>query len=121
MARRLSDNRDLAGRAAGVALGLVVFAGTAWAQLPADPKANPLAPARPPVTAQQDPTTPPERVAPPSPNIGKSLRGAETGVLHPQGNVDPGMKRQPPDANRFPMPVIPPGGTSGTQPRAVPK
>lgn len=99
--------------AAGAALicASMVFVGVASAQLPADPKANPPTPARPPATAQQNPTTPPERVAPPSPNIGKSLRGAETGVLHPRENVDPGIQRATPNPREFPMPVVPPGGT----------
>jgi hypothetical protein len=125
MARRPSEIPGIISRAAGVtatvALAVALFGGTASAQLPADPKANPPAPARPPVTAHQDPTTPPERVVPPSPDVGKSFRGAETGVLHPPENVDPGMKMQTPDAGRFPMPVIPPGGANGNQPRAVPK
>lgn len=90
----------------------MAFVGAASAQLPADPKANPPAPARPPVTAQQDPTTPPERVAPSSPNISKSLRRAEGGVLHPPENVDPGIQRPTPNPRQFPMPVVPPGGAN---------
>ena len=88
---------------------------TALAQLSANPRENPPAPARPPPTAQQNPSAPPEIIVPPSP-------GGNTGVLRPPGNVDPGMKVVPPPSKEFPMPVIPPPGTTGSaQPNAVPK
>lgn len=92
------------------------LAGVASAQLSADPKANPPAPAHPPATAQQNPGTPPEIVAP------RAQGSGQTGVLHPPANVDPGMKVQPPAAKNFPMPVIPPPGTAGSkQSSTVPK
>lgn len=98
--------------AAAVALSFGA-AGAARAQLSANPRDNPPAPARPPATAQQNPGAPPEVIAP---------SGRGTGVLHPPGNVDPGMKVTPPPSKEFPMPVIPPPGTKGSsRPNAVPK
>ncbi len=102
-------------------------AGGAFAQLPANPRANPPTPARPPATAQENPTTPPEEIAPPANGTGKSsgantaLGNAHTGVLHPPMNVDPGIKLPTPAPQKFPMPVIPPPGTKGNQPNVVPK
>lgn len=94
----------------------LVATGSAVAQLSADPNANPPSPARPPATAQQNPTTPPEVIVPPGSG------GGHTGVLHPPANVDPGMKVQPPAGQQFPMPVIPPPGTTGgAQRNSVPK
>ncbi len=90
--------------------------GWAFAQLPANPKTNPPAPARPPATAQQNPATPPEVVAP------KAEPRVPGGVIHPPPGVDSGIKVPAPPAGEFPMPVIPPPGTKGSaQPNTVPK
>lgn len=106
----------------------VTTVGAALAQLPAEPRANPPAPARPPATAGQNPSTPPEEIAPPAAgtnNSGAGTAGAlgtsHTGVLRPPTSVDPGMRVQPPASQHFPTPVIPPPGTRGNQPNVVPK
>lgn len=91
-------------------------AGATFAQLPANPKTNPPAPARPPATAQQNPGTPPEVVAP------KAEPRVPRGVIHPPPGVDKGIKLPTPPPRQFPMPVIPPPGTKGSgQPNTVPK
>ncbi len=106
---------------------IAVTAGAARAQLSAEPGANPPGPARPPATAGQNPTQPPEVIAPPTGGAGMSggtagtLGNAHSGVLRPPAGVDPGMRVQPPGAQRFPTPVIPPPGTRGNQPNLVPK
>ena len=106
-------------RNCGVAALSVVLAfggaGAALGQLPANPKTNPPAPARPPATAQQNPGTPPEVIAPKEPRVAG-------GIIHPPPGVDTGIKIPTPPSRQFPMPVIPPPGTKGSgQPNTVPK
>jgi hypothetical protein len=43
------------------------------------------------------------------------------GVIRPQENVDPGIRATPPDPNPGTMPVIPPPGSPGGDPRVQPK
>lgn len=112
----MTRNRAIACASALSAILTLGGAGAALAQLPANPKTNPPAPARPPATAQQNPGTPPEVVAP------KTDPGVSRGVIHPPPGVDTGMKLPTPPARQFPMPVIPPPGTKGSdQPNTVPK
>ena len=44
---------------------------------------------------------------------------ATSGVIHPEGSVDPGMQKAPPATGK--TPVVPPPGTPGGQPHVVPK
>ena len=43
------------------------------------------------------------------------------GVIHPQNDVDPGIRKAAPDAGASAMPVIPPTGTPGAPAGAQPK
>lgn len=112
----MTRNRAIACASALSAILTLGGAGAALAQLPADPKSNPPAPAHPPATAQHNPGTPPEVIAP------KAEPGVPRGVIHPPPGVDTGMKVPAPPAGQFPMPVIPPPGTKGSgQPNTIPK
>lgn len=82
-----------------------------------------------PVAAQDQPPVtppppgsleaPPERIEPDAP-IGEPAPGESLsdrleenrGVIEPPRNVDPGLVEEPPDPERFPTPVIPPGTTA---------
>ncbi len=78
------------------AMGAMLFATTASAQLPAQTDANPPAPARPPLTARQDPTAPPDLVAPP-------VKGAVKGLTAPRGNpATPAVRQSSPEASGKP-------------------
>ena len=44
---------------------------------------------------------------------------ATSGVIHPDGGVDPAMQKVPPSTGK--TPVVPPPGTPGGQPDVVPK
>jgi hypothetical protein len=62
---------------------------------------------------------PPERIEPevpigePAPGESLSDRLEESrGVIKPPRNIDPGLVEEPPDPQRFPTPVIPPGATT---------
>jgi hypothetical protein len=87
---------------------------------PAPPGAQP-APVAPPNTA----TPPPEKIAPGTTqrddqNLSDKL-SRQRGTLHPPAGVDPGMTVAPPQHQGATMPVIPPPGSPGGNPRVVPK
>lgn len=65
-----------------------------------------------------------EQAAPPSDvsRQGGSLStklNATSGVIHPEGGVDPGMQKTAPSTGK--MPIVPPPGTAGGQPDVIPK
>jgi hypothetical protein len=72
------------------------------------------------------PVPPPAPVAPPQ-TEGQAPSGdlshrldRSHGVIRPQGDVDPGISAAPPDSTGT-MPVIPPPGSPGGDPRVQPK
>jgi len=91
------------GRGLGVAMVLV--SGAAMAQT-----TGPAPPVGP---------TPPEQVAPAAPPSGAALPGQ--GVLKPPSNVDPGISVPAKDPAVTTMPVIPPPGTPGGDPKVQPR
>jgi hypothetical protein len=68
---------------------------------------------RPPFSAPENATEPPE-------DANKPLPKPKDGVIRPPGNVDPDMTVKPFDNNAT-MPVIPPPGSPGDDPSIKPK
>lgn len=93
---------------------LVAVPAGAQNPLPSSP-ANPTVPVAPPNAAPP----PPEKIAPPDGDLGTNL-SKRRGTITPP-NVDPGMTVSPPRAGTSAMPVIPPPGSPGGNPSAVPK
>jgi len=89
-------------------LGLA-FAALAGSQI-AGAETNP--PRNPPEQTDKRPVSPP-----PAAGTGSQ----QSGVIRPPTGVDPGMTKPAPDAKDFPMPVVPPPGTPGGNPRVLPK
>lgn len=88
--------------------GLVLVATPALAQNPQmTSPANPTVPVAPP----NAPSTPPEKIAPPSGDMSGKL-SQQKGTITPP-NVDPGMMVKPPATSGSTMPVIPPPGSAG--------
>lgn len=104
-------------------LGVAFAAPCALAQNP-QPAPPGVVPA--PMAPPNAPSPPPERIAP----AGKDAHaGKQTlsdrlaqqqGTLQPPNGVDPGMTVNPP-AQKETMPVIPPPGSPGGNPRMMPK
>jgi hypothetical protein len=106
-------------------LGAALAASPAGAQ---NPQPAPPGVTTPPTAPPSSPSPPPEKIAPP----GKDALGThgnrtlsdklarQQGTLQPPHAVDPGMARQPPQAQGT-MPVIPPPGSPGGNQQVVPK
>lgn len=66
----------------------------------------------------QEPAGPDTDIAKKKGNLSDKLNSTN-GVIHPKGNVDPGIAK--PATSDDPMPVIPPPGDPGGDPRTQPK
>jgi hypothetical protein len=102
-----------------LSLAALILAGAQMAALaqtlpPANP-ANPTVPVAPPNATQP----PPEKIAPPAPDLSSRL-SRDKGTITPP-NVDPGMSVSPPARGAGTTPVIPPPGSPGGNPSVVPK
>jgi hypothetical protein len=100
--RTARDVRRMIPRLIGALAAIMIVGAPARAQTPA--------PATPPQTEGQAP----------SGDLSDRLDRSH-GVIRPQGNVDPGISATPPDPNPGTMPVIPPPGSPGGDPRVQPK
>lgn len=96
-------SRRLSSTAIAIALCGTTFVEVSRAQTP------PPAPL-PPKTQETGPSTPP-------PGTGSMQQG----VIRPPATVDPEINKGAPNRERFQMPVLPPPGTPGGNPRVVPK
>ena len=83
-----------------------------------------------PVTAIAATDAPPQQTVPEATGPGKSGSSSgplsdkldrTDGVLHPPSGVDPEISKRPPPTGPSSMPVIPPPGTPGGEPRVEPK
>jgi hypothetical protein len=110
--------------AALLCLGVALAAPHAWAQnpQPAPPGVTPV-----PMAPANGPSPPPEKIAPPGtdvnpdkPTLSDKL-AQQQGTLQPPQGVDPGMAVSPPAEARGTMPIIPPPGSPGGNPKVVPK
>ena len=71
-----------------------------------------------PVSAQSAAPPPPTDVGGQSGTLSDKLH-ANDGVIHPQGELDPGMHKEAPKTGT--MPVVPPPGSPGGDPGVTPK
>lgn len=101
--RRWRGSWGLPSTAIAVALAATTFVGPSRAQTPAP---APL----PPKTQETGPSTPPTGTG-----------SMQQGVIRPPATVDPEINKGAPSGERFLMPVLPPPGTPGGNPRVVPK
>ena len=107
-------------------IATVLFLGFAMTAPQAEAQ-NPQ-PAPPGVAPPNAPSPPPEQIAPPGKDVhadGKQTLSdklaLQHGTLDPPHGVDPGMAVSPPRQEKGAMPIIPPPGSPGGNPRLVPK
>jgi hypothetical protein len=102
-----------------LSLAALILAGAQMAALAQTPQptnpANPTVPVAPPNATQP----PPEKIAPPDPDLSSRLSRSKGTIAPP--NVDPGMSVSPPARGAGTTPVIPPPGSPGGNPSVVPK
>ena len=107
-------------------LGALLGLALPWAASAQNPQPAPPQQTHTPVAPPSASTPPPEQIAPPD---GQAEPGAtmseklsqQQGTLHPPA-VDPGIQAPvPPSRAQGTMPVIPPPGTPGGNPKVVPK
>jgi hypothetical protein len=92
----------------GALAAVLIFSAAARAQTPA-----PVVPSTPVPAPQTEGQAP-------SDDLSHRLDRSR-GVIRPQGDVDPGISAAPPASDSSAMPVIPPPGSPGGDPRVQPK
>jgi hypothetical protein len=68
----------------------------------------------------QPPQTVPEKAGPPAQSLSEQLDRSH-GIIHPPADLDAGMAQPPPVTGRGIMPIVPPPGTPGGNPKIEPK
>ena len=117
--------RAWASSAATVLLGSIWCCPAAWAEggaLQLDPSTRPGAPSQgadQPGGGAPSATPPTSETKRPVENLGEQL-SRSGGVIRPAPGVDPKMEKPPPDTGSQ-MPVIPPPGSPGGDPKIIPK
>ena len=89
---------------------------TAVAVTPTSPNKDQSAGKTAPQTVPEDPATSGSSAEPLSDKLDRS-----GGIIHPPGDVDPGMTQAPPAVSSQSTPVIPPPGSPGGKPGINPK